>query len=62
MAKDKAAVILTIKKPGLMHEQGRKDIGKWLRHQARCFEKHGAEYSDTRFVARYLYSEAESCE
>ena len=53
--KTKSAAIVTLNQPGLMTKRGRKQIAAWLRKQAECFEKHGDQYSKTRFHARYLY-------
>lgn len=55
MAKDKAAAVLTLHRPGKMTKQGRADISAWLRRQAADFLRYGEKYSETRFVARYLY-------
>ncbi len=54
-SRELSAAILTIKKPGKMSPSGRRAIAGWLKKQAAYFLKYGKEYSDTRFVARYLY-------
>jgi hypothetical protein len=53
----KSAAVLTIKEPGEMHEQGRKDVAAWMRKQADFFEQYGEQYSNRQFTARYLYQE-----
>ena len=54
--KTKSAAVLTLKQPGLMTCRGRSDIVKWLRRQADYLSRHGDQYTDGRFVARYLYA------
>ncbi len=49
------AAILTIKKPGTMTKQGRKDIADWLRRAASDLVKLGDQYTKTKFTARYYY-------
>jgi hypothetical protein len=53
--KEKSAAVITIREPGRMSKRGRKAIAQWLRKQAEHFLKHGDQYSETRFTARYLY-------
>lgn len=56
MSKEKSAAILTIKEAAEMTPEGKKDIARWLRRQAKFLEQSGAEYA-SRFTARYLYLE-----
>lgn len=52
----KCAAILTIKKPGAMSEQGRKDIADWLRQHAKNLLKYGKDYNDKGdFRGKYFY-------
>jgi hypothetical protein len=53
--KERSAAVLTIHEPGRMTARGRRDIVAWLRRQAAYFLRHGEQYSETRFTARYLY-------
>lgn len=55
--KTKSAAIVTIKAPGKMSKKGRKQIADWLRRQAANLSKHGNEYTDGMFTARYLYGD-----
>jgi hypothetical protein len=52
---NKSAAVLTIKRAPAMTKKGRKDIAAWLRRQANMLLRHGDQYSETRFTARYLY-------
>ena len=54
--KEKSAAILTIKEAADMTPDGKKEIARWLRRQAKFLEQYGGEYA-TRFTARYLYLE-----
>lgn len=54
-AKEKSAAVLTIKEASKMTKKGRKDIATWLRRQADLLLKHGDQYIDGAFRARYLY-------
>lgn len=54
-SKEKSAAILTIKHPGKMSAKGRREIAAWLRRHASMLVKHGKEYTDGRFIGRYLY-------
>lgn len=54
--KEKSAAIITIRKPGKMSAQGRRDIAKWLRMHAAYLIKHGEKYTGGRFIGRYLYA------
>lgn len=56
---EKSAVILTVKDAQIMTPEGKKEIARWLRRQAKMLEQHGNEYA-TRFTARYLYREGEA--
>lgn len=56
MATEKSAAVLTIKDAADMTDEGRRQVAKWLRKQARWLEEAGQEYSP-RFRARYLYDE-----
>jgi hypothetical protein len=53
--KHKSAAVLTIHRAPAMTPSGRKAIAVWLRRQAAMLMKHGKNYSETRFTARYLY-------
>lgn len=52
----KCAAIVTIRGPGKMTARGRRDIATWLRRQAVHLLKHGTEYTDGRFTARFFYN------
>ena len=53
-AKSKSAAVVTIFAAPEMTSEGRKNVVKWLRQQARFLEKYGPELA-ARFTARYLY-------
>ena len=53
--KDKSAAVVTIHGAPRMTPKGRKEIAAWLRRQADSLVKHGKDYTETRFTARYLY-------
>ena len=53
-AKTKSAAVVTIFDAPEMTLEGRKNVAKWLRQQARFLEKYGPELA-ARFTARYLY-------
>jgi hypothetical protein len=54
--KTKTAATLTVKAPGEMTEQGRRDIATWLRRQATHLVRSGRWYSKRgRFTARFGY-------
>ena len=56
--KEKTAAILTLKKPGLYTQEGREDIAKWLRKQAKHLVDYGDQYIDTGdYRARYYYAD-----
>jgi hypothetical protein len=52
----KTAAILTIKYPGKMSAQGRRDIAAWLRRHAADLLKHGQDYTTGLFRGRYNYT------
>ena len=56
---EKSVAILTIFKPGKMTDEGRREIAAWMRRQARNFAHYGEQYSEIRFVARYLIKNEE---
>lgn len=53
----KSAAILTIKKPGVMTEDGLNEIVRWLRRNATFLKKYGPKGFSKMgpFTARYLY-------
>ncbi len=53
--KGKSAAILTLKRVPDMSDAGRKAIAAWLKRQALMLVKDGKNYSETRFIARYMY-------
>lgn len=54
--KTKTVATLTVKAPGAMTEQGRRDIAAWLRRQATHLIRSGRWYSKrSRFTSRYRY-------
>lgn len=53
-SKDKIAASFVIKDAGTMTAKGRRQIARWLRHQAKMLEHDGEHYA-TRFTARYFY-------
>jgi hypothetical protein len=55
--KEKSAAVLTIKAASNMTDEGRREIAAWLRRQAKHLIKHGEEYTEGNFRARYLYTE-----
>lgn len=59
MSKERSAVILTVKEAADMTPEGKKEIARWLRRQAKNLEQYGTEYA-SRFTARYLYREDEA--
>ncbi len=54
-----SAAILTIKDAGKMTKKGRKQIAKWLMHEANMLEEIGDCYSKV-FRSRYLFDKGES--
>ncbi len=55
--KIKSVAVLTMMDVAGMTKKGRRDIAKWLRRQADFMLEHGSDYSDKRFIARYLCEE-----
>ena len=49
------AAVLTIRRPGEMTAQGRRDIAKWLRRSAFDLIKHGKDYTPSTYRGYYSY-------
>jgi hypothetical protein len=56
MRKEKSAAIVTIYHAPAMTKKGRKAVADWLRYRADDLEKHGKEFTEGRFTARYIYA------
>ena len=57
-SKEKIAVVLTLKRPGLYTQEDRDDIAKWLCKQAKHLVDYGDQYTDTGdYRARYYYAD-----
>lgn len=54
--KESVVAMLTIQKAGTRTPQERKQIAEWLRMQAETLLKEGKNYTEGRYVARFIYS------
>ena len=54
MKRSEHVAMLTIKAPGKMTKRGRRAIATWLRQHAEALVKYGDEYTEGRFVGRYM--------
>lgn len=53
--KAKCAARFSVKAAPKMTKKGRAEIACWLERQARMLRKHGKDYTDGWFTARWLY-------